>query len=236
MTIEAKLKKLVENEIKASTKVKLAEGLEDLENCSDAELIKYAKQMGLEDSIVLDGEGGLSNRDEVIQAINNVDASSNELEEDAEEVDEAPRKMSPAKAKAFLQSIDALGKDFFTLRSETVTKIVDYAREVGYRKSPSAPGSTGRMFFQYLSNLANKAPQGGEQEVDEGIKLFNSSTDLTKLTDKQLQDMFIHVKTKSNDAALLQKIRDERTKRKTKSSEVNESMDIKDAIFSVLHG
>ena len=72
-------------------------------------------------------------------------------------------------------------------------------------------------------------------EVDEGIKLFNSSTDLTKLTDKQLQDMFIHVKTKSNDAALLQKIRDERAKRKTAGS-VEESFDIKDAILTVLNG
>jgi hypothetical protein len=63
------------------------------------------------------------------------------------------------------------------------------------------------------------------EEVDEGIKLFNSSTDLTKLTDKQLQDMFIHVKIKSNDAALLQKIRDERAKRKESGSSMNEAFD-----------
>lgn len=72
------------------------------------------------------------------------------------------------------------------------------------------------------------------EEFDEGIKLFNSSTDLTKLTDKQLQDMFIHVKTKSNDKTLLQKIRDERARRKTSTTTVNESLDLISTISKII--
>jgi hypothetical protein len=179
MSIAAKLKKLVEREVKGIVKGKLNEHSEkeDLENCSDAELIKHAEQLGLEDSIVRDGEGGLANRDEIIQAINNVDASADDLEEEVDELEEAGRKLSPYDAKEFLKSIDALGKDFFQLRSETTSKIVDYAKKIGYRKSPSAPGSTGRMFFYYLTRLADKASQGEGKDVEnESVEDENMDT------------------------------------------------------------
>lgn len=52
------------------------EGLElsdsELENMSDRELIDIAHQDGLEEFIVLDGEGDLANRDEVLAALKNV--------------------------------------------------------------------------------------------------------------------------------------------------------------------
>lgn len=40
---------------------------EDYNSMDDQELIQYAEQEGMEEMIVLDGEGGLANRDEVIE-------------------------------------------------------------------------------------------------------------------------------------------------------------------------
>ena len=39
---------------------------------SDQELIKWAKQMGIEKSLVFDCEGGLVNSDEIEQELNNI--------------------------------------------------------------------------------------------------------------------------------------------------------------------
>lgn len=41
--------------------------------------------------------------------------------------------------------------DFHTLNSSKVSRIVEVARRAGYRKPKNAPGSTGRMYFQYLA-------------------------------------------------------------------------------------
>lgn len=64
----------------------------------------------------------------------------------------AKRKLTNCDAKAKLrrQGID-FNADFHTLSSGDVGKVVDVAREAGYRKSKSAPGSRGRMFFQLLA-------------------------------------------------------------------------------------
>ena len=48
---------------------------EDLSTASDRELMHYAQQMGIEDSIVTDGEGGLANRDEIIALLNQTSES-----------------------------------------------------------------------------------------------------------------------------------------------------------------
>ena len=42
------------------------------------------------------------------------------------------------------------GKDYHTLRSSQVDMVVAAAKLYGYRKSPSASGSTARMFWEYL--------------------------------------------------------------------------------------
>lgn len=47
-------------------------------------------------------------------------------------------------------------QDFHTLRSEKVDLLVDAAKARGYRKSKNAPGSTARMFFEYLVRQASK--------------------------------------------------------------------------------
>lgn len=55
-----------------------------------------------------------------------------------------------AAAMALLPGLD-LAADFHTLNSETVQRLADTARAVGYRKPRNANGSTARYFFAYLA-------------------------------------------------------------------------------------
>ena len=47
-----------------------------------------------------------------------------------------------------------MGRDFHSLSSSQVDAVVAAAKAVGYRKSKSAPGSTGRMFYQYVDRTS----------------------------------------------------------------------------------
>ncbi len=47
-----------------------------------------------------------------------------------------------------------LNKDFFQLSSSNVSIVLDVAKAAGYRKSKSAPGSKGRMFYEHLQRRA----------------------------------------------------------------------------------
>lgn len=62
------------------------------------------------------------------------------------------RKLAPRDAKQLLKSdgID-FGRDFHELGSQEVQRILEVAKLAGYRKRKDAPGSTARMYFQYLS-------------------------------------------------------------------------------------
>lgn len=64
----------------------------------------------------------------------------------------AKRKKIPAcEAKRLLRARGVnLGTDFFTLRTSEVGIVLDVAKAAGYRKRKDAPGSTARMFFQYM--------------------------------------------------------------------------------------
>jgi len=65
----------------------------------------------------------------------------------------AKRSKIPAcAAKTLLKArgIDVGARDFFTLSSSDVSALVEVAKAAGYRKSKNAPGSTARMFYQYL--------------------------------------------------------------------------------------
>lgn len=53
-------------------------------------------------------------------------------------------------ALALLPGLD-LKADFHTLPYETIGALTEAAKAVGYRKSKNAPGSTARMFFEYLA-------------------------------------------------------------------------------------
>lgn len=61
------------------------------------------------------------------------------------------KKMDHCQAKDWLgtQGVD-FHKDFFVLPPSDVSRIVEAAQKTGYRKSPNAPGSRGRMYYQLL--------------------------------------------------------------------------------------
>ena len=68
------------------------------------------------------------------------------------------KKIDRAEARRLLQSdgID-FARDFHELSSHEVQRILEVAHLAGYRKRKDAPGSTARMYFQYLSRLKNHA-------------------------------------------------------------------------------
>ena len=70
------------------------------------------------------------------------------------------KKISPHEAKQLLQSdgID-FRRDFHELSSYEVQRILEIARLAGYQKRKDAPGSTARMYFQYLDRLRDHATQ-----------------------------------------------------------------------------
>ncbi len=60
-------------------------------------------------------------------------------------------KMTRTQARKLLQDAGiSLAQDYHQLRSSEVDKVEAVAKLYGYRKSPSAPGSKTRMFFQML--------------------------------------------------------------------------------------
>ena len=64
------------------------------------------------------------------------------------------KKLTPQQAKAMLMA-DGMDfqQDFHALGSSAVQRLADVAKLAGYRKSKNAPGSTARMFYQYLSRV-----------------------------------------------------------------------------------
>lgn len=64
------------------------------------------------------------------------------------------KKLTPKEAKAMLIA-DGMDfeQDFHALGSSAVQRLADVAKLAGYRKSKNAPGSTVRMFYQYLSRV-----------------------------------------------------------------------------------
>ena len=255
MSLQEKLKTLVAKEINKATSQKLFESKEDLEAMGDAELINLANKSGIEELIVKDGEGNLTDesKNEIVQSLCNLENSADDIEEDVSkgryylfsdanhwhheieadsheealeiakgefdiegevediggdygtieyqlkgtdyvfeirevvigesvneaELDEADKKVSPFDAHEFLKNNGWLGKDFFTLSSSDVHTLLDYAKQVKYRKGQSAPGSTGRMFFYYLTNLAGKWTKKGIGEAysdkNPKIDLYNKA-------------------------------------------------------------
>lgn len=83
MSLKEKLKKLVEKTAKKEAVIK-----ENYSEMSDDELAKCAEREGLEELIVKDGDGGLANREEIIQALDNLDNYEKDNEEMNEETDD----------------------------------------------------------------------------------------------------------------------------------------------------
>jgi hypothetical protein len=76
------------------------------------------------------------------------------------------KKIDPHAAKQLLQSegID-FRRDFHELSSSEVQRVLEVAKLAGYRKRKDAPGSTARMYFQYLDRLRNHATRQGKHTV-----------------------------------------------------------------------
>ena len=74
----AESKKMTKSSLKAQIKemilAEVAGGKDEYSNMSDSELIKLANHAGVEETVVIDGEGGLANRDEVIANLKEVGA------------------------------------------------------------------------------------------------------------------------------------------------------------------
>jgi hypothetical protein len=91
--------------------------------------------------------------------------------EDVEQVEES--KITKPEAEAALEKSGSRGVDFHTLRSDQVQRLHDFAKELGYRKSKTAPGSTARMFHQHLHKIVKEETVEEELKVgekDEGTK------------------------------------------------------------------
>lgn len=64
--------------------------------------------------------------------------------------------MNPYTARMVLQATGSRDKDYHTLNSSQTSDLHDYAKQFGYRKSASSPGSTGRAFHSYLHKQLSK--------------------------------------------------------------------------------
>jgi len=64
------------------------------------------------------------------------------------------KKLSHEDARRMLEAagID-FRKDVFTIPISSLEMVAETAKLSGYRKSRTAPGATGRMYFEYLSRL-----------------------------------------------------------------------------------
>jgi hypothetical protein len=65
------------------------------------------------------------------------------------------KKLTPQEAKRLLESegINFARGYYESVSMSDANRIAEVARAAGYRKSKSAPGSTARMYYQYLSRL-----------------------------------------------------------------------------------
>jgi len=70
-----------------------------LHSCSDKELITQMTQIGYEKSVVLDGEGGLVNRPEVIGMLTLSDSVDKTFQEKKDQSKEEPRKIWAVRCK-----------------------------------------------------------------------------------------------------------------------------------------
>lgn len=65
------------------------------------------------------------------------------------------KKLTPQEAKRLLESegVDFSRGYYESISTSEGERIAEVARMAGYRKSKNAPGSTGRMYYEYLSRL-----------------------------------------------------------------------------------
>jgi hypothetical protein len=77
-------------------------------------------------------------------------------------------KIDRVTAREILAKHDAHGTDFHALKRDQVLGLSDSAKEHGYKRSKSAPGSTARMFHQHLHRLVGEDTNMTDDSLDEG--------------------------------------------------------------------
>jgi hypothetical protein len=121
---------------------------------TDQAIIKRAKQLGIEDSIVLDGEGGVENAEEMIALINNSEPINEAHKLDAEQILD---RMSPYAVK---KGMEAELKKEKTYDNTTIDKVKErVARKL--KKNPNAYDD------QIIANVKKVEKQDKELEATE---------------------------------------------------------------------
>jgi len=121
---------------------------------TDQAIIKRAKQLGIEDSIVLDGEGGVENAEEMIALINNSEPINEAHKLDAEQILD---RMSPYAVK---KGIEVELKKEKTYDNTTIDKVKErVARKL--KKNPNAYDD------QIIANVKKVEKQDKELEATE---------------------------------------------------------------------
>ena len=99
---------------------------EELETLSNDELIELAKEKGLEDILILDDDGNLQNRDEVIKALVETDALEEGVTQELESLsDDALIEVAEAKGKEVILDEDGNLQN----RDELIEALVEEATE-----------------------------------------------------------------------------------------------------------
>ena len=96
------------------------------------------------------------------------------------------KKISPTEAKQLLVSdgVD-FSRDFHELSSYDVQRVLEIAKLAGYRKRPDAPGSTARMFYQYLSRQRSHA-------TSKGTSAKHTVYDLVEVNNRTSKERVLH--------------------------------------------
>jgi hypothetical protein len=64
------------------------------------------------------------------------------------------KKLSACDAKKLLEAEGIpFGVDVHSIGVANLGRVAEVAKQAGYRKPKNAPGSTGRMYYQYLNRL-----------------------------------------------------------------------------------
>lgn len=189
-------------------------------------------------------------RDGYDEEVQSVLGESSMTEEDSMQEANGKEQLTPELAKGILNDLEIGDKDFFTLSSSKINDLLDVAKKYGYRKSKYAPGSTARMFLQYIQRLAKKAKREEINELskdtlgsyikkaafDKGMSGFRQGKAVGnagayhKRPDKETADAEAkrgHKRMKGIDRAV---------KKLTSESkeEINESLSLEDTIKSII--
>ena len=83
------------------------------------------------------------------------------------------KKLDHPEAKRLLESegVDFTRDYHAGVSTSQGNRIAEVARQAGYRKRKDAPGSTARMYFQYLSRLRHHATRQGKQTVYDVVEV-----------------------------------------------------------------